>query len=303
LPNAQGKLATAYDFYVYNGYYIGGSLCEVVSGTGSWTGTAAVSTDPGAAAFTVPLQYTIQSNLKVDTTVFINNATARVGIGIDAPGGKLHVNSSNLDLAQFTKSGIPYTEGTLNIGNLTAVEPNFIPLIRGRSSATKPLGLYLVGETNDIAPDGEIGAGIVLDGRPKTGGRLLNNNILTIASSAIPLVTVKANGALCLSTTDPKGYLLAVNGSGIFTKVVVKNNANWPDYVFDTKYTLPPLAEVEKYISENSKLPDLPSAAEINNKGQDIGEVNRLLVQKVEELTLYIIKMNKRIEELEQKNK
>ena len=73
---------------------------------------------------------------------------------------------------------------------------------------------------------------------------------------------------------------------------------DWPDYVFGEGYRLAPLTEVEDYISENGHLPQMPSALEIENDGADLGEINRILVQKVEELTLYIIDLQQQIEEL-----
>ncbi len=73
---------------------------------------------------------------------------------------------------------------------------------------------------------------------------------------------------------------------------------DWPDYVFDAGYRLMPLSEVEGYIAENGHLPQMPSAMEVEQEGADLGEMNRLLLQKVEELTLYIIDLQKQIEEL-----
>ena len=68
----------------------------------------------------------------------------------------------------------------------------------------------------------------------------------------------------------------------------------WPDYVFEKEYPLPDLLDVESFITENKHLPEIPSATEIEKDGQDLGEMNRLLLQKVEELTLYLIEMKKK---------
>lgn len=64
---------------------------------------------------------------------------------------------------------------------------------------------------------------------------------------------------------------------------------------------MPTLAEIEKYTKENNHLPNIPSAKEIQEKGFQIGEMTNLLLQKIEELTLYIIEQQKRIEALETK--
>jgi hypothetical protein len=108
-------------------------------------------------------------------------------------------------------------------------------------------------------------------------------------------------GQICLGTFDPKGYRLAVNGSAIFTKVVVKAYSSWPDYVFHANYRLRPLSEVEEYIKQYHHLPEVVSAEEVEKNGLDVGDNQATLLKKIEELTLYIIQQNKRIEALESK--
>jgi hypothetical protein len=98
------------------------------------------------------------------------------------------------------------------------------------------------------------------------------------------------------SKYDPRGYKPAVNGAGLFTRVVVKTYSNWPDYVFAADYSLPSLQSLEHFITVNKHLPEIPSAQMVTEEGQDIGEMNRLLLKKVEELTLYIIQLNKRLD-------
>lgn len=77
----------------------------------------------------------------------------------------------------------------------------------------------------------------------------------------------------------------------------------WPDYVFAKKYKLPTLQEVENQIKTNGHLVNIPSAIEVENNGVLLGEMNKKLLEKVEELTLYIIQMNKEIELLKKKIK
>ncbi|WP_212003291.1 hypothetical protein [Chitinophaga sp. HK235] len=104
------------------------------------------------------------------------------------------------------------------------------------------------------------------------------------------------NSAVAINTPDAKGYRLAVNGDAIFTKVKVKQLGNWPDYVFKTGYALPSLQTLAQFIKENQRLPGIPSAEEIKKDAQDLGEIQRLQMQKIEELTLYIIELNKKLE-------
>jgi hypothetical protein len=100
-------------------------------------------------------------------------------------------------------------------------------------------------------------------------------------------------GNVAIGTTDPQGHKLAVNGDIIATKITVKPYGNWPDFVFKPTYNLPSLSEVKSYIDQNQHLPDMPSAATVEKDGQDIGEMNKLLLKKVEELTLYVIEKDK----------
>ncbi len=73
----------------------------------------------------------------------------------------------------------------------------------------------------------------------------------------------------------------------------------WPDYVFNLDYELTDLNFLESYIKREKHLPNVPSAKEISEGGLNIGEMNSVLLRKIEELTLYIIDQNKRIETLE----
>jgi len=101
-------------------------------------------------------------------------------------------------------------------------------------------------------------------------------------------------GNVGIGTTDTKGYKLAVAGNMIAESVKVQLRSAWPDYVFAKDYTLPSLKETEKHIKENNHLPGIPSAAEVKNNGIDVGEMNAKLLKKIEELTLYVIDLNKK---------
>ena len=82
-------------------------------------------------------------------------------------------------------------------------------------------------------------------------------------------------------------------------KVKVDAKGNWPDFVFEENYNLPSLTAVESYINQNKHLPNVPSAAEVEQNGVDLGEMDKILLQKVEELTLYVIQQQKQIEALQ----
>jgi hypothetical protein len=84
-------------------------------------------------------------------------------------------------------------------------------------------------------------------------------------------------------------------------KVKVDQDTNWPDYVFHSNYRLRPLSEVEAYIQQNHHLPEVPSEEDVRKEGLDLGNNQATLLKKVEELTLYLIDQNKKIEVLTKK--
>jgi len=105
------------------------------------------------------------------------------------------------------------------------------------------------------------------------------------------------------TATVPTGYAFAVNGSAVATSMVVKLAANWPDFVFKKDYLLPSLSKLKTYIDQNHHLPEMPTEQEINKDGLNLGDMNKLLVKKVEELTLYLIDKDSKIKDEDEKIK
>jgi len=107
------------------------------------------------------------------------------------------------------------------------------------------------------------------------------------------------------TTTIPagSGYKLAVSG-GILTekvRVATSGTAFWADYVFDKSFKLKSLKEVENFIKQNKHLPDVPSTTDVTKNGIDLAETQALLLQKIEELTLYVIQQQKEIDKLKKR--
>ncbi len=98
-------------------------------------------------------------------------------------------------------------------------------------------------------------------------------------------------GNVGIGTTTPTNKL-EVNGT-IRSQEVVVEATGWPDFVFYPDYNLPSLEEVEEYITEHKHLPEVPSEAEVLEHGIKLGEMDATLLQKIEELTLYVIEQNK----------
>jgi len=112
-------------------------------------------------------------------------------------------------------------------------------------------------------------------------------------------MTISA-GKVGIGTTDTKGYLFGVNGSAIANSMTVKMYP-WADYVFNKDYDLKPLKEVETYIDQNHHLPEIPTEKEVAANGLNLGEMNKLLLKKVEELTLYLIEKDEEIKKFQVK--
>ena len=126
----------------------------------------------------------------------------------------------------------------------------------------------------------------------------LNN---TTASTFATSVVIGAN--INIPANNP--YSLYVS-KGILTekmRVSVANSTFWADYVFDKNYKLPTLASVEKFITLNKHLPDVPSSQEVTENGIDFTEMQATLLRKIEELTLYTIALEKKVTRLQKQMK
>jgi hypothetical protein len=100
--------------------------------------------------------------------------------------------------------------------------------------------------------------------------------------------------------TQANGYMLSVNGKIISTELRVENIGSWPDYVFKPDYPLLPLRDLEKEILKNGHLPNIPSAETIEKEGILVGDMQKRIMEKIEELTLYLIAQEKEIIKLKE---
>ena len=128
-----------------------------------------------------------------------------------------------------------------------------------------------------------------------------SNNKISVNSSGN--MTMNANsfsltgGNVGIGCAANGGYALSVDGGLLSTKVSIKEIEEWPDYVFSEEHELMSLDELEQYIENNSHLPSVPSKAEVLENGIDVAEMNAVLLEKIEELTLYVIELKKQIEQ------
>ena len=128
-----------------------------------------------------------------------------------------------------------------------------------------------------------------------------NTMQLTAGNTINKGISLDENGHIGIGA-DPGTNKLEVNGT-IRSKEVIVEATNWPDYVFEEDYDLTSLKELEAYIKANKHLPEIPSAKEMEANGIILGEMNMLLLKKIEELTLHAISQGKHIQILMGQNK
>jgi len=215
------------------------------------------------------------------------NQDGKVGIGTTSPSSLLEVAATSGDGLRIGKIG--------DTGNLS------VPI----DSVTARYNLDFTGY-RDIVND-QIGARIsairfnnyVANNAlvQKTGLSFLTNPLGMLGKDTclVERMRIMPNGNIGIGTTRPT-CKLDVKGTIRATEVKVVSVDNFADFVFDKNYELPKLAKVGDYIQTNGHLPNIPSAKEVKENGVDLAEMQVKLLQKVEELTLYAIEQQKRIE-------
>ena len=135
--------------------------------------------------------------------------------------------------------------------------------------------------------------------------RALSENEIQLLSSSYTRQLCESlycvGGNVGIGTMDTKGHKLAVAGDIIAEEVKISLQENWPDFVFRENYSLPSIEEVEAHINTKGHLCGIPTEIEVTRDGYNLGDMDAKLLQKIEELTLYLIKQNKQIQELREK--
>jgi len=124
-------------------------------------------------------------------------------------------------------------------------------------------------------------------------------NVVKSDGVDINSLAINPNGNIGIGTLTPNEKL-SVNGK-IRAHEIKVETTNWPDYVFEEGYKVGKLEELESYIKTNKHLPEMPSAKEVAANGVELGEMNKLLLKKQEELTLLLIDQHKQLQKLAQK--
>ncbi len=236
-----------------------------------------------------PLSFDNIIGNKID--FYYSSDAARYGIG---------VQDNTLQLY----SDFPASKTVIGYGNSTAFTETFRVENNGITTITNPASLA-VGTANAIQFRT---ANNMFTGAIKTIGTGTNSarmGFFTYAGTGVSSlreymsITDDGNIYMGQNITDfnkGAGYKLRVQGKIIAEELRVQLTGTWPDYVFAKDYKLPSLESLEQYIANNQHLPNVPAAAEVEKSGIAIGEMQTKMMEKIEELTLYILEMNKKNE-------
>jgi hypothetical protein len=137
---------------------------------------------------------------------------------------------------------------------------------------------------------------------PATGSALQFKVANNSSGSNTAVMTLKGSGNVGIGTINPDSKL-TVNGIIHTKEVTIDLSVPGPDYVFEKDYQLPSLEQIKSYIDQNKHLPEVPSAKEMEANGVNVGEMNMLLLKKVEELTLLLIEMDRKVTIIQNENK
>ncbi len=228
------------------------------------------------------------------------NSGGYIGIGTTNPLQRLHLNGNEYIQNGFLTIGISAPSNTFS--NLQV--HNSAIMVSGTNGAGGPMIVFSDNVNSTAYPNGRWGIEYVPNKglnfwqpwNPSTGG---GGNYFMLLKDDGKVGIGTENTPSIVGSADISAYKLYVKG-GILTEEV-RVRTGWADYVFADDYDLKPLSEVENFISENKHLPNVPSSQQVEEEGISLGEICKIQQEKIEELTLYIIEQNKRIEALEAK--
>ncbi len=222
----------------------------------------------------------------------------KLGLGNTNPTARLHVSAVNEDAFIVQVGG----NSKLRVNANSSVSI-------GTANEGPENGLYVNGNTGmgvslplsklHVNTSGQDALIVQVDGNSKL--RVHENGSVSVGSATSgPANGLYVNGNVNIgASAGATGYKLAVDGKAIVEELKVQLSGSWPDYVFEHDYELKALGEVKTFIAENGHLPGIPAASEIEAQGGfEVGDMQRRMMEKIEELTLYIIALEEEMESL-----
>ncbi|NCT74298.1 MAG: hypothetical protein GXC78_07210 [Chitinophagaceae bacterium] len=198
------------------------------------------------------------------TSFIVKGVTGNVGIGTTSPSAQLH------------------TTGSVRLAGLTMDSTRIRVLVADNNGNVAYRNVSTIG-----GGSGSI-SGTINYLAKYSSGTTIGNSLLFDNGSGVGIGTVSINDT---------AYRLFVE-KGIRTRKVKVDVSSWADYVFEQDYKLPTIHEVAEYIRIHKRLPGVPDAATAIKEGVDLADNQVILLQKIEEMTLYIVELNKQMEQM-----
>jgi hypothetical protein len=261
--------------------YANGLGQDLAANYQGWTAVDSTLSGSAASTFQVPYQNRFSGTVLMPGTGSWNSA-GYVGIGTQTPKAFLDVARAVLD----TNTSIL---GRLPEGNATGTG-TFLGI---HAYNTQPVNAL------EFALEHKF-YGMLNSAINFYRGQVEQGGFMTFSTNnGTEKMRLDPNGNLGIGTTNTSNYKLAVEGTIGTRRLKITQQATWADFVFQSDYQLPSLQEVENYINTNKHLSGIPSESEVKKEGIDVGEMNKLLLQKVEELTLYMIEEHKQKQKMQ----
>jgi hypothetical protein len=296
----------------------GGVQSGINSSTNSFIGVGPSNSSPTTHlhvldSYNGELSLLLQNSYSIGTRTFLTSTPTRSLIqtdrdfGINTNGGGWSekftlLNNGNVGIGTLTPNSSLAVKGRFGIrADATPTTPIETMRVEGAiTSEENVVNVTNLADQDFIVRLSGVGAGTK---RTIIGTSTSNRFSLGVGvSSNNEYLTLVSGGNVGIGTTTPDAKL-AVSGQVHAQEVKVSVTVPGPDYVFEKDYKLTSLEEIKNYIDQNKHLPEVPSAKEMEKNGVQLGEMNMLLLRKIEELTLYLIEQNKFIEQLKEERR
>lgn len=278
MRNNQGSYQVAIGAFALGAAGTGGA--NLALGNSSLQNNSSGNNNVGIGNGTMTANTTGSWNVAIGSAALFTPATGKNNVAIGAEAGRLATGSNNVLIG--------YNAGRGETGSnklYFANSSTTMPLIGGDFAA----GTLKINIKPQVNSDGTVSPA-----PSSTLGFLAVGDFSDADFSSVTKIPVAGNG-----------YRLYVQ-DGILTekvKVALKSTADWADYVFEEDYKRMSLEDVEAFTKQNKHLPNVPSATEMAANGLDVSQTSKLFMEKIEELTLYMIELNKEVKALKAENK